>query len=131
MTKVHGFLFFFFPGFLSQYIQKKSIAESVKCGHYAAAAIIRQEGCSLPSTCLYHWNSSLSFKTWNYLCTDHFRYLFMRIFLQDQDRIKLNVTLLLSPYYYCKQNQNIAVPLLKLRILVFFCFMFFFLFFLQ
>ncbi|EFO19408.1 hypothetical protein LOAG_09086 [Loa loa] len=44
----------FVGGFLSQYIQKKSIAESVKCGHYAAAAIIRQEGCTFPSTCLYH-----------------------------------------------------------------------------
>uniref|UniRef100_A0A0R3S132 Adenosine kinase n=1 Tax=Elaeophora elaphi TaxID=1147741 RepID=A0A0R3S132_9BILA len=44
----------FVGGFLSQYIQKKSIAESVKCGHYAASEIIRQEGCKLPQTCSYH-----------------------------------------------------------------------------
>uniref|UniRef100_A0AAF5PIZ7 Adenosine kinase n=1 Tax=Wuchereria bancrofti TaxID=6293 RepID=A0AAF5PIZ7_WUCBA len=39
---------------LSQYIQQKSVAESVKCGHYAAAVIIQQEGCTLPPICLYH-----------------------------------------------------------------------------
>ncbi|VIO87827.1 Adenosine kinase-like [Brugia malayi] len=44
----------FVGGFLSQYIQQKSIADSVKCGHYAAAVIIQQEGCTLPPICLYH-----------------------------------------------------------------------------
>lgn len=57
IIKILKFIFsssFFFPGFLSQYIQNKSIEESIKCGHYAASEIIRQEGCTLPPTCAYH-----------------------------------------------------------------------------
>uniref|UniRef100_A0A915PHD7 Adenosine kinase n=1 Tax=Setaria digitata TaxID=48799 RepID=A0A915PHD7_9BILA len=44
----------FVGGFLSQYIQNKSVTESIECGHYAAATIIRQEGCTFPTSCLYH-----------------------------------------------------------------------------
>ncbi|EJW83772.1 hypothetical protein WUBG_05315 [Wuchereria bancrofti] len=36
------------------HLLEKSVAESVKCGHYAAAVIIQQEGCTLPPICLYH-----------------------------------------------------------------------------
>ncbi|VDM95339.1 unnamed protein product [Thelazia callipaeda] len=44
----------FVGGFLAQFVQNKSIAECIECGHYAARAIIQQEGCTIPPTCLYH-----------------------------------------------------------------------------
>ncbi|KAK6030527.1 kinase, PfkB family [Ostertagia ostertagi] len=44
----------FVGGFLSQYIRKRGIEESVKCGNYAAGEIIQKQGCTVPSTCRYH-----------------------------------------------------------------------------
>lgn len=44
----------FVGGFLSQYIQNKSLEESVKCGIYAAGEIIQKHGCTFPPFCKYH-----------------------------------------------------------------------------
>lgn len=44
----------FVGGFLSQYIQHKSLEESIKCGNYAAGEIIQKHGCTFPSVCKYH-----------------------------------------------------------------------------
>ncbi|EYC09800.1 hypothetical protein Y032_0059g3056 [Ancylostoma ceylanicum] len=44
----------FVGGFLSQYIQGKSLKEAIECGNYAAGEIIQKHGCTFPSTCKYH-----------------------------------------------------------------------------
>ncbi|KAL6740681.1 hypothetical protein Aduo_014018 [Ancylostoma duodenale] len=44
----------FVGGFLSQYIQGKSLKDSILCGNYAAGEIIQKHGCTFPSTCKYH-----------------------------------------------------------------------------
>ncbi|CAI5448121.1 unnamed protein product [Caenorhabditis angaria] len=44
----------FVGGFLSQFIQGKSIEQSVECGSYAAQEIIKKNGCTVPETCKYH-----------------------------------------------------------------------------
>jgi len=38
----------FVGGFLAQYIQGKSIAESIECGIWTATEIIQQNGCTFP-----------------------------------------------------------------------------------
>uniref|UniRef100_A0A0N5AAD8 Adenosine kinase n=1 Tax=Syphacia muris TaxID=451379 RepID=A0A0N5AAD8_9BILA len=43
----------FAGGFLAQYIQEKPVEECVCCGHFAAATIIKQNGCTLPAVCGY------------------------------------------------------------------------------
>lgn len=43
----------FVGGFLSQLIQKKSVEEAVKAGHWAAKQIIQTSGTQLPATCDY------------------------------------------------------------------------------
>lgn len=40
----------FVGGFMAQYMQGKSVAECVRCGHWAAGVIIRRSGCSFPAT---------------------------------------------------------------------------------
>ncbi|VDM56109.1 unnamed protein product [Angiostrongylus costaricensis] len=47
----------FVGGFLSQYIQCKTLEESIKCGIYAAGEIIQKHGCTFPSFCKYHESS--------------------------------------------------------------------------
>ncbi|VDN59342.1 unnamed protein product [Dracunculus medinensis] len=47
----------FVGGFLAEYIQNKSIEKAVKCGQYAALAIIKQDGCSLPPICDYSFSN--------------------------------------------------------------------------
>lgn len=44
----------FVGGFLSQFIQGKSIEDSVKAGNYAAGEVIQQQGCTFPVACRYH-----------------------------------------------------------------------------
>lgn len=44
----------FAGGFISQFIQGKSIEDAVHCGHYAAMSIIKQHGCTIPVNCDYH-----------------------------------------------------------------------------
>eukprot|EP00163_Fabomonas_tropica_P009117 TRINITY_DN1890_c0_g1_i3.p2 TRINITY_DN1890_c0_g1~~TRINITY_DN1890_c0_g1_i3.p2 ORF type:complete len:346 (+),score=139.96 TRINITY_DN1890_c0_g1_i3:79-1116(+) len=39
----------FVGGFLSQYVQGRSLEEAVRCGHYSAGEIIRRSGCELPA----------------------------------------------------------------------------------
>ena len=41
----------FVGGFLSQYINKKSLAECVHAGNYAARIIIQHSGCTFPKEC--------------------------------------------------------------------------------
>lgn len=43
----------FAGGFIAQYLQDSSLQECVRCGHFAAATIIQQNGCTLPPTCSY------------------------------------------------------------------------------
>uniref|UniRef100_A0AC35TKL1 Adenosine kinase n=1 Tax=Rhabditophanes sp. KR3021 TaxID=114890 RepID=A0AC35TKL1_9BILA len=44
----------FCGGYLSMYIQGKSTKECIECAHYAASAIIQQQGCTFPEKCDYH-----------------------------------------------------------------------------
>ncbi|KAK6748674.1 hypothetical protein RB195_001345 [Necator americanus] len=44
----------FVGGFLSQYIQGKTIKEAIECGSYAAGEIIQKHGCTFPPACKYH-----------------------------------------------------------------------------
>lgn len=43
----------FVGGFLSQYVQKKPVAECVAAGNYAARVIIQHSGCAFPKECGY------------------------------------------------------------------------------
>jgi len=46
----------FVGGFLSQYVQGKSIEKSVKAGHYVAMEVIKRSGCTFPAKPHYHDN---------------------------------------------------------------------------
>ena len=43
----------FVGGFLAQLVQKKSVEECVRAGHYAARTIIQRSGCTFPKECDY------------------------------------------------------------------------------
>ncbi len=43
----------FVGGFLSQYLLKKSIAECVDAGNFAARVVIQHSGCTFPKECEY------------------------------------------------------------------------------
>lgn len=48
----------FAGGFLSGYVQKKTLEECCQAGHWAASVIIQTRGCQIPESCEFSYAES-------------------------------------------------------------------------